>query len=61
MENWWVKNMPMPDGEKVLGPFASRDLAFQALDRLERDNAPKIYWVDHEPADDATGGVPPAG
>jgi hypothetical protein len=45
---WWITDGPLPDGEKIRGPFEYFDTAREVRGRLEQETAPKTYWIDSE-------------
>lgn len=46
---WWIATNALPlGGEKVLGPFATQELAFSVRSYVEKVNHPATYWVDSE-------------
>lgn len=63
---WWISDGPIdsePAGEKILGPFASRDLALEVRALYEahpRANG-MTYWVSQEPRRHLTAVPPRAG
>lgn len=44
---WWITDGPLPEGNKIDGPFASFDLAHEARGRLE-DGGTDSFWLDSE-------------
>jgi hypothetical protein len=59
---WWICTDRLDHGgEKILGPFGSRDLALEVRTYVEQVKAPRTFWVDEEtgPSDPAPapGGV----
>lgn len=56
IEGWWIcTDFLSKGGQKVMGPFVSRDYAFAARTQLEKLNAPVTYWIDSLTAPDETG------
>lgn len=52
MERWWICTDELTrGGEKILGPFESRDLALEVRAYVEQSprHKPRTYWVDAEP------------
>ena len=48
---WWIATDALAHGgEKVLGPFATRELALDIRRYVEAVKAPMTYWVDQETA-----------
>lgn len=51
MERWWICTDELTrGGEKILGPFESRDLALEVRAYVEQSprHKPRTYWVDAE-------------
>jgi len=48
-ENWWIASLGAVNPEsKVLGPFATRELALRVREYVEKANKPHTYWVAKE-------------
>lgn len=46
---WWIADGQIAaGGKKILGPFATKDLAFEVRRYVEIVNAPATYWVDQD-------------
>jgi hypothetical protein len=44
---WWIADGPLArDGVKVLGPFATQELALTVRSHLEKAEDTDRYWVD---------------
>ena len=55
---WWIATAPLVmDGEKVLGPFGTQELALEVRRYVEKTTTPRTYWVDSEDVPD--GGETP--
>lgn len=51
--HWWITTCPLPaGGEKVLGPFQSQELAISVRSFVEKDSAPRTYWVDSDESEE---------
>lgn len=48
MNNWWITMGPLPDGEKIAGPYGSDDDAVEARRVIEVERAPETFWVASE-------------
>ena len=48
-QNWWITTGILAlDGEKILGPFATQELALNVRRYVEKVEAPRTFWVDQE-------------
>jgi hypothetical protein len=45
---WWVTTGLAQGGKKLLGPFATKDLALSVRSYMEIVEAPATYWVEEE-------------
>lgn len=48
VESWWIER---EHGDRVAGPFTTRDDAQRARDWVEKALAPETFWVRSHPAD----------
>lgn len=47
--DWWIATDQLArGGEKILGPFVTRELALEVRSYVEAVKAPVTYWVDSE-------------
>ncbi len=47
-ERWWITTAAFPEGQKILGPFESQELALKVRSYVERTEGHNRYWVDEE-------------
>lgn len=46
---WWITTDALAGGgEKILGPFATKELAFEVRRYVELAEAPRTFWVDQD-------------
>lgn len=45
-QDWWVTTGLKQNGKKLLGPFATRDLALSVRTYMEIAEVPATYWVE---------------
>lgn len=43
---WWITTGIKQNGKKLLGPFATKDLALTVRAYVEKAEAPSTYWVE---------------
>jgi hypothetical protein len=50
-QNWWIATDVLArGGEKILGPFATKELALNVRRYVELAEAPRTFWVDRDEA-----------
>jgi hypothetical protein len=47
--DWWICDGPLPDARKLLGPFATQELALNVRTYVEKAEKRSDLWVDDEP------------
>lgn len=46
--DWWVCDGPLPEGQKITGPFATQELALTVRTYIEKAEQRTDLWVDDE-------------